>query len=75
MNLCELCLENKLPFKAKRTHWKNAYVVVTHFSNDSNKNGYFKVYGKVYGPLTKYNYGKTSDGSIKNSGVYGWELL
>lgn len=81
-NLCELCLLNALPFKAKRLHWGNgSYITVTSYDVESSKTDkYFKVYGVV--PVSRIKsisrYIKqdlTKEILIPNSGVYAWKLV
>lgn len=78
-NLCQLCLENELPFKAKRDYWREAYVIVEGYSDETiraGNNTYFKVYGKVVSNRRLYRQeNNKNDNVIRNSGVYGWEVL
>lgn len=77
MNLCQLCLQNQLPFMVRRNHWSKGYILVTSFDSDKIKagnNNYFKVYGEYFGPGSKRNI-INFDGSIRNSGVYSWSLF
>lgn len=81
-NLCELCLVNDLPFKAKRLHWANgSYIIVTGYDvAASKKEKYFKVYGivpehrrSVLSRFIKQDLDKEI--LIPNSGVYAWKLI
>lgn len=81
-NLCELCLANDLPFKAKRLHWGNgSYVLVTRYDVvASEKEKYFKVYGVVpefrKRVLSKFiKQDLDEEILIPNSGVYAWKLV
>lgn len=81
-NLCELCLSNDLPFKAKRLHWGNgSYITITRYDlEDSKKEKYFNVYGivpehkrKVLSRFIKQDLDKEI--LIANSGVYAWKVV
>ncbi|WP_297439545.1 hypothetical protein [uncultured Clostridium sp.] len=83
MNLCELCLNNKVPFKAKRNYWGNgSYVTVVDYDiKASEEKQYFDVYGIVpahrLNVVSRIEKNLDNDGSmkIKNSGCHGWSII
>lgn len=81
-NLCELCLSNDLPFKAKRFHWGNgSYVTITSYDLEaSKKEKFFNVYGivpehrkNVLSRFIKQDLNKEI--LIPNSGIYAWKII
>lgn len=80
--LCNLCLVNALPFKAKRLHWgRGSYVTVTSYDFDSSKSQkYFNVYGYVSESRIKVlkRYVKqdlTKEILIPGSNIFAWKLV
>lgn len=80
--LCNLCLVNDLPFKAKRLHWgRGSYVTVTSYDFDSSKSQkYFNVYGyvsesriKVLKRYVKQDF--TKEILISDSNVCAWKIV